>query len=86
MLEGLDQIDWVNVAVHVYGSRPQSEIPDAIREIMSDDERTREEALNFLFGQGQEAHTIWEKQPLLLSIRLAIQRHRFNCQCSHGRN
>jgi hypothetical protein len=70
MLEGLDKVDWENVGFHVYGSN--AEIPAAIRNLLSGDRAVRNEALNFLFGVGQDIGVVYDTTPYIVSFVLEI--------------
>jgi hypothetical protein len=50
MLEGLDKVDWKSLR-HVVGE--PEKIPMSIRDLLSDDFKTRERAIDFLFSGGQ---------------------------------
>lgn len=72
MLEGLDQIDWTKVGGHVYASRPVTHIPGIIRDVLSDDEDVQRDALDFLFGSGQDTGNIHDTTPFIVPFILEI--------------
>jgi hypothetical protein len=72
MLEGLDQIDWTKLGVHVYSSRPITDIPNAIRELLSDSPSTRRAALYFLLGEGQDFGDIYDTTAHIIPFIIEI--------------
>jgi hypothetical protein len=72
MLKGLDAIDWTKVGVHVYSSRPITEIPDAIRELLSESPMTRRAALLFLLGEGQDYGDIYDTTAHIIPFVIEI--------------
>jgi hypothetical protein len=52
MFETLDQMDWKNLGSHVYNRHEQ--IPDAIRDLLSQKPQVRQDARDFLLGGGQD--------------------------------
>jgi hypothetical protein len=72
MLEGLDRIDWENLGRHVYSSPPQTELPNIIREVLSENPGKREHALEHLFGGGQDIGSIYDTTPYIASFMIEI--------------
>lgn len=72
MLQGLDQVDWENIGVHVYASRPKKEIPNIIRDVLSQDAEIRQQALGFLLGHQQEISSIYDTTPYILPFVIEI--------------
>lgn len=70
MFEGLDQIDWENLGYHIY--RGKEKIPDAIRNLLSQDPDIRDEARADLLGWGQEYGDITDTTPYIIPFILEV--------------
>src|SRR5690349_1585950 len=57
MLEGLDRIDWSKLT-HAYGSA--EDVPDLLRQLASEDEEARSEAIHELYGNIWHQGTVYE--------------------------
>jgi hypothetical protein len=70
IFEGLYQIDWSKLE-HIYGAA--TSVPDSIRDLLSDDDGTRQDARGFLFGEGsQEYGMITETTPVIAPFLFEI--------------
>ena len=72
MFSTLDLIDWEGLGNHTYSR--QDKIPQAIRQLLSPDEATREEARGFLLGQGQDFGDIYDTTPQIILFCLEVLR------------
>src|SRR5688572_29291074 len=70
MLETLYDIDWSNVGDHVYGS--SDEIPEAIHNLLSDNDAVREHARLFLFGGQQDTGDIYDSTPYIIPFIIEL--------------
>src|SRR5579859_688574 len=70
IFETLDLIDWKAVGTHVYGE--PEKIPAMIRQLLSPDSESREEALMFLFGEGQNFGEVWESTAHIIPFALEV--------------
>lgn len=70
MLESLDTIDWSAVSSHVYGDNDT--IPARIRDLLSEDPRIGRNALEFLFGGGQDIGAIYASTAYIAPFMIEI--------------
>jgi hypothetical protein len=70
VLEALDSIDWNSVGPHVYGDNDT--IPAQIRDLLSEDPRIGGNALEFLFGGGQDIGAIYASTAYIVPFMIEI--------------
>ncbi len=70
MLEGLNQIDWENLwhFQPTYSAR----IPQWIRDLLSENENTRENARNYIFGEGTEYGKVTRATPYIIPFLIEL--------------
>jgi hypothetical protein len=70
MFETVDQMDWKNLGSHVYNRHEQ--IPDAIRDLLSQEPQARQDARDFLLGSGQDFGDIYNTTPYIIPFLVEI--------------
>jgi hypothetical protein len=72
MFSNLDSIDWNRLGYHTYPNHKHDEIPRAIRNLLSPDDKVREEARGFLLGTGQDFGDIYDTTPQIIPFCLEV--------------
>lgn len=72
MFANLDSIDWNKLGYHTYPTHNHDEIPQAIRNLLSTDDKVREEARGFLLGAGQDFGDIYDTTPQIILFCLEV--------------
>lgn len=72
MFKGLDNIDWASFGTHIASGRNAKDIPQFVRNMLSDDAETREYAIMDLFGEGQHNGMLDDATPYIIPFVLEV--------------
>lgn len=72
MFDGLDDIDWASFGTHIATGRQSKDIPQFVRNMLSDDAETREYAIMDLFGEGQHNGMLDDATPYIIPFVLEV--------------